>query len=61
MKDKIENFLKDSDRVLVAMWKVKDGKLIFERHTINFPIEDFPQVIENLTNDLEQEKDKVKP
>lgn len=56
LEKKLANFLDGADRSMVAAWKVVDGRLMLERHTGNFPVDDFVNAVELLRKDLKKEQ-----
>lgn len=56
LEKKLANFLDGADRSMVAAWKVVDGRLMLERHTGNFPVDDFVNAVELLRQDLKKEQ-----
>ncbi len=60
LEKKLTNFLDGDERSMVAAWKVVGGRLMLERHTNNFPVDDFLNAVELLRKDLKNEQQRCK-
>lgn len=44
-----------SNSYMIAIWRVEDGVTHLDRHTMNFPYQDFYTAVKLLREDLEKE------